>query len=142
MRNGQALWAVLKPTKGETHMLAAQAIPPQDHSLDNAATALGLVIRCYSAAIDDLKEAKELHEAGSGRALHDKVCHAQDIVTELLVGLDYERGGQIAQNLSRVYNFILRELIVIHNAPDTRRYDQLVFILEDLRSAWEQISRN
>lgn len=122
-------------------MMAAQAAPQHSDGSVAASAPLGLVIRCYSAVIDDLRQAKMLHETGASGALYDKVRHAQDIITELLVGLDYERGGQIAQNLSRIYNFILRELIAIHNSRNTDRYDQLAHILEDLKSAWVQISR-
>ena len=101
---------------------------------------LKLVIRCYAAAIEDLKEAKGMHGSEPSRdAAYDKIRHAQDVITELLVGLDYERGGSVAQNLSRIYNFILRELIVIHTKKTTEIYDQLIRMLEDLKGAWEQI---
>lgn len=98
-----------------------------------------LVVMCYQAAIRDLQQAKEFHRSGFSDAVHEKVRHAQDIVTELLVGLDYEKGGEIARNLSRIYNFILRELIGIHGTNQEARYDQLIQILGNLKSAWEQL---
>ena len=66
-----------------------------------------------------------------------KIRHAQDIITELLVGLDYERGGDIARNLDRLYNFVLRQLIGINSRRDTTVYGHLVNILTDLRDGWE-----
>ena len=66
-----------------------------------------------------------------------KIRHAQDIITELLVGLDYERGGDIARNLNRLYNFVLRQLIGINSRRDTAVYGHLVKILSDLKDGWE-----
>jgi flagellar protein FliS len=103
------------------------------------ADTLSLVIMCYDAAIRDLKEAKSLHEKQAMEETYNKIRHAQDLITELLVGLDYERGGQISHNLSRVYNFVLRQLIGINSRQDTRTYDHLINILDELKDAWQQI---
>ncbi|MDY0039490.1 MAG: flagellar export chaperone FliS [Desulforhabdus sp.] len=99
-----------------------------------------LVVMCYQAAIRDLQQAKEFHRNGISEAVYKRVRHVQDIVTELLVGLDYERGGEIARNLSRIYNFVLRQLIGIHNNQEEACYDQLIQILENLKGAWESLN--
>ena len=100
---------------------------------------LQLIILCYDAAIRDLGDAEELHEKGSMDEAYMKIRHAQDIITELLVGLDYERGGDIARNLNRLYNFILRQLIGINSRQDTSIYRHLIKILAELREAWGEI---
>lgn len=121
--------------------MVAEPAVIQDEYKEGSTDILKLVIRCYAAAIEDLREAKGMHgKEHSREAAYEKIRHAQDVITELLVGLDYERGGSIAQNLGRIYNFILRELIVIHTKKTTEIYDQLIRILEDLKGAWEQIS--
>jgi flagellar protein FliS len=68
-----------------------------------------------------------------------KIRHSQDIITELLVGLDYERGGSIAKNLNRLYNFTLRQLICINSRENTAIYGHLIRILENLKDGWEGI---
>ena len=98
---------------------------------------LQLIILCYDAAINDLKNAKELHEKNEMDDAYRKIRHAQDIITELLVGLDYERGGDIARNLNRLYNFVLRQLIGINSRRDTAVYGHLVKILSELKDGWE-----
>lgn len=101
---------------------------------------LKLIIMCYDAAIRDLEEAKRSQQGRHLQATYDRIRHAQDIVTELLVGLDYERGGTIAQNLSRIYNYVLRQLIGLNtNNKDLHTYDHLIGIMGELRSAWEGI---
>lgn len=100
---------------------------------------LKLVIMCYDRTIRDLQEAKEFHSNRNMDDTYARIRHAQDIVTELLVGLDYERGGEISINLSRLYNFILRQLIGINSRQDVAVYDPLIKILSELRDAWVQI---
>lgn len=103
---------------------------------------LKLVIMCYDATIRDLQEAKKLHERQAMEATYGKIRHAQDILTELLICLDYDRGGVIAQNLSKLYNFLLRQLVGINTRQDTVMYDHLIRILSELRNAWEQVRLN
>ncbi len=103
------------------------------------ANPLHLIILCYEVAIRDLNEAKELHERHEMNGAYRKIRHAQDIVTELLVGLDYERGGEVARNLNRLYNFILRQMIGINSRGKTSTYDHLVNILSELKGGWEAI---
>ena len=100
---------------------------------------LQLIILCYDGAIRDLREAREFHENHQMDEAYRKIRHAQDIITELMVGLDYERGGDIARNLSRLYNFVLRQLIGINSREDTTVYQHLIKILSNLKEAWEGI---
>ncbi|MGC9195281.1 MAG: flagellar export chaperone FliS [Syntrophobacteraceae bacterium] len=100
---------------------------------------LQLIILCYDAAISDLKQAKELHQKSEMNEAYRSIRHAQDVITELLVGLDYERGGDIARDLNRIYNFVIRQLIGINSRKDVALYDELVRILSNLRDGWQTL---
>jgi flagellar secretion chaperone FliS len=116
-----------------------QALNTYQKTRVETADNLRLVTMCYEAAIEDLRTAKRLQESQAIEATYDKIRHAQDIITELLVGLDYERGGSISQNLSRLYNFMLRQLIGVNSRKDTSTYDHLIRLLFELKGAWEEI---
>lgn len=103
---------------------------------------VSLVIMCYDAIIEDLKEARKYHQVKNLEASYDKIRHAQDIITELLVGLDYENGGEIAENLGRLYNFMLRQLIGVNSRVAPDYYNPLIKIMEELKDAWQQIPRS
>jgi flagellar secretion chaperone FliS len=120
-------------------MTSSMALRSYHKTKVQTADTLSLIIMCYDAAIRDLQEAKRLHDIRAMEETYSRIRHAQDLITELLVGLDYERGGEIAINLSRVYNFILRQLIGINSRQDTRIYSHLIRILDELKDAWEQI---
>ncbi|SMC22434.1 flagellar protein FliS [Desulfacinum hydrothermale DSM 13146] len=109
-------------------------------NVETADTA-SLVLMCYDATIQDLRQAQEHHASQRMDAAYERIRHGQDVITELLVGLDFERGGEIAVNLSRIYNYLLRELIGINSKKDPEVYDGLIRILEDLREGWQEVKR-
>jgi flagellar protein FliS len=115
-----------------------RAITYQKTNIESA-DPLKLIVMCYDAAIQDLDMARDFHQNSNMEAAYEKIRHAQDIITELLLALDYERGGEIAQNLSRLYNFTLRKLLTINSREDTSIYNHLIRILSGLRDAWEEI---
>jgi len=98
----------------------------------------------YNEAVRHLDEALlllEAEEAGKsspagiekfGRA----VLKAQEIVTELMVSLDFERGGDIARNLFSVYSWFSRELVEVNISRDARRVTAVRNLIEELRGAW------
>lgn len=101
---------------------------------------LTLIVRCYDNLIDDFQEAKEAHADGRQDLLMDRLQHAQDILTELVIGLDYERGGKIAVNLGRIYNYMLRELIALHDTHAQETLSRMISMAGNLREAWVQIA--
>lgn len=118
----------------------------QNHALNayqkttvETADPVALVIMCYERTIRDLQAAMRFHGGRQMPQAYDKVRHAQDILTELLVGLDYERGGSIAGNLSRLYNFMLRELIAVNSQKNTRVYEDIVKMLTELKEAYTEV---
>ncbi|MCE5243231.1 MAG: flagellar protein FliS, partial [Desulfobacteraceae bacterium] len=52
---------------------------------------------------------------------------------------DYEQGGEVSVNLSRLYNYMLRQMIGINVRQDTSMYGHLIHMLSELKEAWEQI---
>ena len=61
-----------------------------------------LIILCYEGAIDSLKLAKQKMKEKDYEKKERAIINAQDIINELLCSLDFERGGEIAINLSIV----------------------------------------
>ena len=98
-----------------------------------------LVLMCYEGAVDNLKIGRqkiiEKNYEGKGKAL----MKAQDIIDELLCSLDFEKGGSIAKNLDSLYNYIVRRIIHADLNKDIRTIDEVIGILNELKSAWEEV---
>lgn len=67
-----------------------------------------LVQMLYEKAIEVLKEAEKLLEEKKFVEFSEKITRAQDIITELNLSLDMEKGGTIAQNLRALYNYMFQ----------------------------------
>lgn len=99
-----------------------------------------LILICYDEAVKSLRIGKECFEK---KQFEEKARHfirAQNFLAELLSSLNMEAGGEIAQNLSAIYNFCLKELILADVNRDMNLIDNIINILSELRSAWAQIN--
>lgn len=62
----------------------------------------------------------------------------QDIVTELMASLDFEAGGDIAQNLFSLYVWFSHEILEANIGKDASRVRAVRSMLAELRSAWAE----
>ncbi|MFH1351130.1 MAG: flagellar export chaperone FliS [Pseudomonadota bacterium] len=97
-----------------------------------------LVLMCYEGAIDNLKIAKQKIAKKEYEGKSKAIVKAQDIISELLCSLNFEKGGEIARNLESLYNYMLRRIIHADVNRDMATIDEIVGILDELRDAWEQ----
>jgi flagellar protein FliS len=67
------------------------------------------------------------------------VMKAQEIITELMVSLDFEQGGGIAKNLFSLYTWFNQELLEANIKLDTGRITAVRDMMNDLRGAWNGI---
>jgi len=60
------------------------------------------------------------------------------ILTEFRNTLDHQIGGQIAADLDRLYDFMIREIIRAKVGKDARPLESVLRILCDLRETWAE----
>ena len=97
-----------------------------------------LVAMCYSAAIMNFKlaKAKYLEKAYEEKA--KALQKALDIVNELMASLDFEKGGQIAANLSALYRYVTMRATQADTERDMKGFEEVIHILEELSEAWTE----
>lgn len=100
-----------------------------------------LIELLYMKAIDVLKEAEELINDKKYVEANEKIKRAQDIVVELNLSLDVERGGQIAQNLRALYNYLFQRLIEGNVKKDVAALKEVRGFLEDLLETWREVMK-
>ncbi|MBN1696930.1 MAG: flagellar export chaperone FliS [Spirochaetales bacterium] len=107
-----------------------------------SATPGQLIIMLYDGAIKNINIAIEGFEKKSKKLdmISNAIIKAQDIVSELMVALDFEKGGDIAKNLFSIYVFINRELLNANIRKDVTHLETVKKILTELRDAWSQIA--
>ncbi|GBD23818.1 Flagellar protein FliS [bacterium HR29] len=69
-----------------------------------------LTTMLFDGALKAMRRARLRYEEGRRKEFLDELERASLIVGELLATLDYERGGELAKNLSAIYAYCLRRL--------------------------------
>ncbi|HPT54530.1 MAG TPA: flagellar export chaperone FliS [Fervidobacterium sp.] len=97
-----------------------------------------LIEMLLDKAISIIEEAKALIDEKNLKGANEKIIRAQDIVMELNLSLDIEKGGDIAKNLRALYNYMYRTLVEANIRKDVKMLDDIKTLLSDLLSTWQE----
>lgn len=95
-----------------------------------------ILIMLYDGAIRFVRQAKQAIVDGRAGDKATAISKTVAIVTEFSNTLDYEVGGEIANDLGRLYNFLIQELSAVNARSDAKRLEPVEKILLDLREAF------
>jgi len=99
-----------------------------------------LIVMLYDGAIKFMKLAIQELEAGNFEAKGRYISRAQDIVNELNAVLDTDSGGEIAQNLRKLYLFMNRRLSQANSKRDAGMIGEVLTLMEELARGWRAIA--
>lgn len=99
-----------------------------------------LIVLLYEGAIKFLKQSLRELEAGNFAAKGEYINKAMAILNELDSCLDMEAGGEVAQNLRRLYHFNVRHLAEANTRRDPQQIRDVIDCLEDLNKGWKNIT--
>ena len=101
-----------------------------------------LILMLYDGAIKFLNLAREglLAKHRKYDEVSTNLIRAQDILSELMVSLDFERGGEIARNLFSLYMYCNRRILDGNIQKDVAPLDEVRQVLSELREAWASIA--
>lgn len=98
-----------------------------------------LIVMLYDGAIKFLGQAADKVKQGDYYEAHTNLVKGKSIVAELMASLNLEQGGEIAENLQRLYSYMFNELIEANLQKDSRRIHHVVELLKELRQGWKNI---
>ncbi len=99
-----------------------------------------LVAMLYERAITLLRETIEAIEAGDVERRWRANGKATEVVSHLWGTLDRDRGGEIAENLNRVYGFMIMRLTMVDVENDAQAAREVIELLEPLRRSWHELA--
>ena len=99
-----------------------------------------LIVMLYDGAIKFLKLAIRELEAENYAAKGQYINRAQDIINELNAVLDMEAGGEISENLRKLYLFMGRHLNQANTQRDPQMIQEVINMLEELNQSWKTIT--
>jgi flagellar protein FliS len=95
----------------------------------------------YSLGLMD-KEKGGRRNPRSIEAINRGILKTQEIITELMVSLDFEQGGDIAKNLFSLYTWFNQQLLEANIFNDVHKVLAVRNQINDLRSAWTEVAAN
>ncbi len=101
-----------------------------------------LILMVYDHCIRWCGVAKEAIASGDVAGRTKAIFKVQDGLTELTCALDYDKGGDIAKNLFRLYDFYNRHLTEANMRNSAENVSDVQGMMENLRDAWDQAIRN
>lgn len=107
------------------------------------ASPMQLILMLYAECIRSLKEAEKGFDVSGPdkiQVINNNILHAQDIITELSLSLDMEKGGDIASNLERLYDFMIHHLTEANVKKDKKYLTEVRELLSELRVTWETVA--
>ncbi|PIQ23712.1 flagellar export chaperone FliS [bacterium (Candidatus Blackallbacteria) CG17_big_fil_post_rev_8_21_14_2_50_48_46] len=129
-------------TETETHQATHSATPMEQYKLAQIETATPerLLVMLYEGAIKFLNLAAQALDEEQLETSHRNILRAEAILLELMSVLDMEVGGELANNLFNLYDYMYRLLVKanIDHAPEPVR--EVISLLDNLRSAWDEVA--
>ena len=107
-----------------------------------------LIVMLYDEAVKQLTKAVELMELNNtdkknpGRIeqISKAIMKTEEILTELMVSLNFEQGGDISKNLFSLYTWFNRELVEANINQDIKRIKTVINMISDLRETWNKVA--
>lgn len=87
--------------------------------------------RMAEAALTGEESEKDLSVANR------EIIRAQEVIRELMVTLNTERGGEMAQGLMRLYDYMYQLLVDANVKKEPENLRTVRTMLEELKTAWE-----
>jgi len=97
-------------------------------------------VRQMTTAVELMQHEKTKREPGRIEQINKAVMKTEEIITELLVSLDFDQGGEISKNLFSLYTWFNKELVEASINQDINRMLTVKDMLADLRNTWSAVA--
>ena len=88
--------------------------------------------KCIQNISNDIKNIEDSHNA---------LALSEQIILELKLALDMDNGGELAVNLSNLYEFWIVQLSETNMKKTTDSLDPIIDMVEELRDTWREATK-
>ena len=120
-----------------------QSHPFQSYQRTNVQTAdqRTLIIMLYDGLNRFLRRAQQKIEARDIEGAHNYLVRSREIVAELIATLKPEKGGEIGQNLKRLYSYAFNRIVEANLYKDAGMVEEVIRIMATLREGWASVKQ-
>ena len=98
-----------------------------------------LVLVLFDGLLDELSRTRGHIEARHFELKGKSLEKCMNILNALNSTLDYEQGGELVHDLSRLYDYCLHRLVEISVSLSVTGIDEVVHLLGQVREGWEGV---
>lgn len=107
------------------------------------ATPYQLIQILFKGALSALKRGEIFMQQGKVAEKGKEISKAIDIIdTGLKQSLNYEAGGELAENLASLYEYMTMQLLRANLENNVAYVQEVYQLLSDIASAWQQLGAN
>lgn len=99
-----------------------------------------LIVALYEGAIEATRQAARCLETGDVWGRSKAVSKAHNILTELYISVDCEKGGELSSNLRRLYAYMQSRLLDGHAKKSGEALAEVDRLLSNLLEAWRVVA--
>lgn len=97
---------------------------------------LDLILQVYDGAVTAYNRAREHYRAEEFTPGREQMERAKRFIVHLYTTLNTEEGAEVAENLGKIYAYVIQETDIATATKDTGKIDDIIGILDNLREGW------
>jgi len=101
-----------------------------------------LIQMLFDGAIERLNMAKMHMQQGNVALKGENISRAISIVDGLRTSLDMKKGGEIAENLEALYDYMQRQLLAANLENKLQNIDEVLSLIGEIRAGWMAIPQD
>ncbi len=98
-----------------------------------------LILMLMDGALDNIAKARGFMQHGNVARKGEHIGWAITILGGLQASLDKEQGGELAENLDQLYDYMMRRLLEANRKNELELLEEVGRLLGEIRSGWAQI---
>ena len=104
-----------------------------------SANGVQLIQMLFDGLLESLAATKGHIQNGAIAEKGKSIARASRIVIGLQGALDFERGGDLANNLNELYGYVTRRLLHVNAHNDLVALDEIQGLMREIRDAWDGV---
>lgn len=104
-----------------------------------SANGVQLIQMLFDGLLESLAATKGHIQNGAIVEKGKSIARASRILIGLQGALDFERGGDLANNLNELYGYVTRRLLHVNARNDLDALEEIFGLMNEIRSAWEGV---
>ncbi len=98
---------------------------------------LDLILQVYDGALSYYNQARDAYVDENWDSGYKTLERARKFVVHLFTTLDPEKGGEVAENLGKLYTYIIAQTDLVVATKDIAVIDSIIEVLTNLRKGWQ-----